>query len=273
MLLWVALGIWYTTALFAQSTPTFDVASIKPSSPEARGTSLMFQSANSMRITNAPLRMLITFAYDIRDFQLSGGPGWIGSDRFDILAKAERTPGTENVPDDFRKMTDQQRTAAAEQMRLRMRGMLAERFQLTIHRETKDGAVYALIVAKGGSKLQPKEPGDGPQGLRMGRGQLTGMAASMQMLTNVLSNQVGRPVVNKTGLDAKYDFKLEWTPDVGSGEGPGGPPPGIETQPPPKADGPTLFTALQEQLGLRLESQKGPVEMIVIDRVEKPTEN
>jgi uncharacterized protein (TIGR03435 family) len=275
----VSLGILAAFGLFAQSGAvplTFEVASIKPSSPDARGTSLTFQPPNGLQVTNAPLRMVITFAYDIRDFQLSGGPAWIGTERYDILAKADRLPGSENVPADPRKMTDQQRTAMQQQMRERVRALLAERFQLVIHRETKDAPVYALVVAKGGSKLQAvQEAADGPVGLRMGRGQLTGMAAPMPMLANVLSSQLGRPVVDKTGLREKYNFKMEWTPDSSQGgEKPGLLPPGVE--PPPVSsdpDGPSIFTAIQEQLGLRLESQKGPVATIVIDRVEKPSAN
>jgi len=265
-------------SLGAQSpaaSPVFDVASIKPSAPDARGTSLMLQPPNGLRITNAPLRMLITFAYDIRDFQLSGGPGWIGADRYDILAKAERTASNDNVPDDPRKMTDAQRMNKQQEMRERMRALLADRFQLTIHRETKEAPVYALVVAKGGSKIQPaKEVEEGPQGMRMNRGELTGMKAPISMLATTLSSQLGRPVIDKTDLKGKYDFKLQWTPDAGPGVDPLKQlPPGVEAPPPPSADGPTIFTALQEQLGLRLESQKGPVETIVIDRVEKPSEN
>lgn len=274
-----SLGILTAGGLFAQSAAvplTFEVASIKPSAPDARGTSLQLQPPDGLRVTNAPLRMLIIFAYNIRDFQLSGGPAWIGTERYDILAKAERAPGFENIPDDPRKMTDEQRTAKQEQMRERVRALLAERFQLVIHRETKEAPVYALVVAKGGSKLQAvQESADGPVGLRMGRGQLTGMAAPMPQLANLLSTQLGRPVVDKTELKGKYDFKIEWTPDPSQGgEKPGQLPPGVEAPPPPTdPDGPSIFTAIQEQLGLRLESQKGPVETIVIDRVEKPSGN
>jgi len=266
-------------ALFAQSAAiplTFEVASIKPSPADARGTSLQLLPPNGMQVSNAPLRMLITFAYNIRDFQLSGGPAWIGTDRFDILAKSERSTGSENAPGDPRKMTDAQRAITQEQMRERVRALLAERFQLTVHSESKDAPVYALVVAKGGSKLQAvEESADGPVGLQGGRGQLNGMAAPMPMLANFLSGQLGRPVLDKTELKGKYDFKLEWAPDPSQGgEKPGQLPPGVEAPPTSSdPDGPSIFTALQEQLGLRLESQKGPVATIVIDRVEKPSAN
>jgi len=275
----VSIGILAAGGLFAQSGAvplTFEVASIKPSSPDARGTSLQLEPPNGLRTTNAPLRMLIAFAYNIRDFQLSGGPGWIGTDRYDIQAKGERSPGTEKVPDDPRRMTDAQRAAMQEKMRERVRALLAERFHLVIHRETREGPVYALVVAKGGPKLKAvEESPDAQVGLRGGRGQLTGFAAPTPMLASFLSNQLGRPVLDKTELKGKYDFKLEWAPDPSQGgDKPGQLPPGVDA-PPPYTDpeGPSIFTALQEQLGLRLESQKGPVETIVIDRVEKPSEN
>jgi uncharacterized protein (TIGR03435 family) len=261
-----------TAALFAQSASaplTFEVASIKPSDPDARGTQFMFQPPNGVRIVNAPVTMLITFAYNIRDFQLVGAPGWTGSARYDILGKGESAPGSENTPIDPRKMTDEQLKTRSEEMRERMRSLLADRFQLAIHKETKEGSVYALVVAKGGSKLQPaQENAQGSRGMRMSRGELTGMSAPLQLLVDTLSGQLGHPVIDKTGLTGKYDFKLTWAPDV-----PRGPSPNPDAPPPSAPEGPSIFTAVQEQLGLRLESQKGPVEMIVIDRIEHPSEN
>ena len=110
--------------------------------------------------------------------------------------------------------------------------------------------------------------------MRMGRGELSGQGVELEMLTRTLSSQLGRTVIDRTGLTGNFDFKLTWTPDPGQSVGPpGGLPPGADAPPPPDPNGPSVFTALQEQLGLRLESQKGPVEMLVIDRVEKPSEN
>jgi uncharacterized protein (TIGR03435 family) len=279
-IVWASLGILAACGLFAQTLPTplsFDVASIKPSAPDARGSKLMLEPPSGLQTENGTVRMLITFAYNIRDFQLSGGPGWIGTERYDILAKAERSPGSENTPSDPRKMTEAQRTRWQEEMRERVRALLAERFQLTVHQETREAPVYALVVAKGGPKVEETEaPADGPQGIQGGgRGVLRGLAAPMSMLAMVLSNQLGRPVIDKTGLTGKYNYKLQWTPDSGpTGGGPGDqPPPGVEAPPPADPDGPSIFSALQEQLGLRLESQKGPVPSFVIDRVEKPTQN
>jgi bla regulator protein blaR1 len=268
--------------LFGQSsTPplTFEVASVKPSATDDRRTMIQIQPGGGLRTGGTSLKMLLTFAYDVREFQITGGPGWINTDRFDIVAKAERSAGAENPPDDPRKMTEQQRKTVGDQMRERLRALLAERFQLTLHRETKEQSVYALVVAKGGPKLQQAQAmeGTGPRGpmMRMGRGELSGQGVELEMLTRTLSSQLGRTVIDRTGLKGNFDFKLTWTPDPGQSATPlgGGPPPGADAPPPPDPNGPSVFTALQEQLGLRLESQKGPVEMLVIDRVEKPSEN
>jgi uncharacterized protein (TIGR03435 family) len=256
---------------------TFEVASIKPSTGDDHRISIQIQPGGGLRTTGASLKMLLTIAYDVRDFQISGGPGWINSDRYDIIAKSSRSDGLESAPSDPRQMTDGQLKTMQEQMREKLRALLADRFQLKFHRETKEEPVYALVVGKNGAKLQQSESkeGNSPRGLRMGRGQLTGMAAPLEMLTNALSNQLGRPVLDRTGLKGNFDFKLEWTPEPGQSGGPFGgvPPPGVDVPPPPDPNGPSVFTAVQEQLGLRLESQKGPVEILVIDRVEKPSEN
>jgi bla regulator protein blaR1 len=263
---------------FAQPAPaplTFDVASIKPSSGDDRRVGIQFMPGGGLRTTGTTLKFLITFAYDVRDFQVSGGPGWINSDRFDILAKSDRD-AAEGGQDDLRKMSDAQMKTATEQMRAKLQALLADRFQLTIHHETKDAPVYALVIGKNGPKLKESEvkQGERRRMMRMGRSELSGEGAPIDLLTNTLSNVLGRPVIDRTGLKGNYDFKLTWTPDPGQAGGPGGPPPpGVEAPPPPDPNGPSIFTAVQEQLGLRLESQKGPVDLIVIDRVEKLSEN
>jgi uncharacterized protein (TIGR03435 family) len=256
----VALMVNLVSGLWSQAAspaPAFEVATIKPAAPDARGSFIRIMPGGALQVTNMPLRMLLTFAYDVRDFQVSGGPGWVGSERYDINAKSEPSAGAQTVSDDPRKMTDDQRKTAG---------------QLAIHHETKEAPIYALVVAKNGPKLQESQEGAGPSLMGRARGQFEGKGALMEMLANVLSMQVGRPVVDKTGLTGKYDFKLEWTPDPGQGPGPLGIP-GPDAPPPTDPNGPSLFAAVQEQLGLRLESTKGPVETIVIDRVEKPSEN
>jgi bla regulator protein BlaR1 len=246
---------------------TFEVASVKPSSPDARGTFIRYLPGGGLTVAGITLKTLIGFAYDVRDFQISGGPGWLGSDRFDINARPETSNAPENAPTDFANQTDEQRKTFTEQNRERLKALLADRFQLGLHRETKEQQVYALLAAKNGPKLQPTKEGKGM--MRMGRGLLTGQGVEVAFLATSLSGQLGRPVIDKTGLAGKYDFELKWTPDPGqSADGPFGPLP-----PPPDPNGPSIFTAVQEQLGLRLESQKGPVEILVIDRAEKPSEN
>ncbi|MBV9443848.1 MAG: TIGR03435 family protein, partial [Acidobacteriaceae bacterium] len=212
--------------------------------------------------------------------QISGAPSWISSDRFDIQA----TPG-ETVAAEWQKLEPDQRS---EMQRELLQSLLAERFKLKLGHETRDVPVYLLTVGKNGPKFhesatsnQGRDSGsDQPRrGIMMnGRGQLTVNDAGIDILTNVLSHQLGRIVLDKTGLRGRYDFTLNWTPEPGEGRmNPGGPGPSREgpsgAAPPPEQSGPSLFTALQEQLGLKLESQKAPVGILVVEHVEKPSEN
>jgi bla regulator protein blaR1 len=252
--------------------PSFEVASIKPNN--SGDNRVMFRNnGGRFTIVGATARMLIQQAYRIRDFQLSGGPGWIGSDRFDIEAKPE------NVAD----MTP-------ERMPLMLQGLLEERFQLRTHKETKEVPIYELVVAKEGSKLksvpEPPRPTPGaapgpapspngpmpPGAFRIGRGEMMGSGIPIENFVQSLSSMLGRVVVNRTGLTGFFDFQLHWTPDAGE-TGPFGPVPSVQPPAPADPSGPTIFTALQEELGLRLESSKGPVDVLVIDSIEKPSEN
>jgi bla regulator protein BlaR1 len=232
----------------------FEVASIKPSAPTGPMNRVRVQIAPGGRLdaSNITVKFLIQQAYNVKDFQISGGPGWINSERYDLVAKADGDVGR------------------MDQIRPLIQKLLADRFQLTIHRDTKELPIYALVVGKSGSKLKESAAnGPGPQ-IRMGRGLIDGQGMGMEMLANQLSNAIGRTVLDKTGLTGQYDIKLEFTPEDGPGHGPGD---GPEAAPPPDAAAPSVFTAVQEQLGLKLESSKGPVQIIIIDRVEKPTEN
>ena len=268
MLRYASLILLLTCPGFGQLT--FEVASIKPANPDQKGFSIQFMPGGGLKMTGVPLRAMSTFAYDVRDFQVSGGPGWVGTERFDVIARTERAAS--DGPDDFAQMSDDQRKTAREQISERLRALLADRFQLTVHKETKEQPIYALVLTKSGSKLQETKETGPRQGMSMNRGRLQGMAAPIEMLATTLANTLGRPVTNKTGLAGKYDFILEWTPEPGPDARAQGFGDGV-TSPAPAPGGPTIFTALQEQLGLRLESQKGPVPNIVIDRVEKPSEN
>ena len=257
------------------SQPQFEVASVKPAAPDQRGTFIRNMPGGRFSVTNMTLKELIQFAWRIQGFQISGGPSWIESARWDITAKPETTPKQGEMP-------------------LMVQALLADRFQLTVHRETKELPVYALVVRKDG-KLgpglteakeggctvpdmtkppPPPEPGKMPSlscgGMMMGTRQLRASAAQISSLVPALSRILGRTVIDKTGLTAKFDIVLQWTPDESQAVRP--PPDGTAAAPPADA-GPSFFTALQEQLGLKLDSQKGPVEIFIIDRVEKPTEN
>lgn len=259
-----------------QSTtaPAFEVASIKVNHSGDRRSMFRMPPGGRVDVSNITLKQLILMAYQIKDNQLSGGPGWIDSEHYDISAKAEGP-------------------ATPDQLQLMMQTLLADRFKLSLRRETKEMPVYALVVAKDGPKLheakdveinQQDAPPDAPKTaapvgdkaprgtMRMGRGQLSAQAVRLSMLANLLSSEVGRSVIDKTGLTGVYDIELKWTPDQSQGQMFKGADTG-DSAPPPDTSGPTIFTALQEQLGLKLESQKGPVEMFVIERVEKPTEN
>jgi bla regulator protein BlaR1 len=281
----IGFGLMNASQSLAQSPaatstppPSFDVASIKPNHG---GTGLFMIRVEPGRFVanSVTVRFLLQYAYRVKDSQISGAPSWIDSEHYDIEAKSD-----DSSADAQRKATSDEEGA---QLRLMLQSLLADRFKLTLHHDTKELPIYALVVAKNGSKLHesaatpddaappgPPTPG-GPQprhSIRMmGRGDLSINAESLDMFTDLLSHQLGLLIVNKTGLKGNYDFKLKWTPDEGQGQMPGGPP--GDAAPPPDASGPTIFTALQEQLGLKLESQKGPMDTIVIDHVERPSEN
>ena len=233
---------------------TFEAASIKPSSLVSGDHQITgFQAPGGGRLNTfrTSLRMLILYAYDLKDFQLSGGPGWANSETYDIVAKGDGN-------------------ATRPQLRLMVQALLKDRFKLALRHETKDAPIYELVVAKGGSKIQEDTTSDRQRIALTGAGKVRAQKNSLAMFAVFLGTIAGRPVVDKTGLPSTYTFGLEWTPDVGEAGPPG---PARPDAAPPDSTGPSLFTALQEQLGLRLQSAKGPVESLVIEAAEKPTEN
>lgn len=256
---------------------SFEVASVKPSDAGSRNTMVNITPNGGFRATNVNMRFLIGVAYHIQNFQISGGPAWMSSQMYDIEAKS--TAGGPGA--DIRRMSDAQRNEFEKHWRSKLQGLLADRFRLAIHRETKEMPVYELVVAKGGPKLtaappdydQPRQPkGEGRgEGMRMRPGQFEGFGATLPMLAQSLSDATSHKVVDKTGITGTYNFKLDWTPEPGQMVPPPGPE--NETLPPPDPTGPSIFTAVEEQLGLKLEPTKGPVEILVIDRVEKPSAN
>jgi uncharacterized protein (TIGR03435 family) len=290
------------------SLKTFEVASVKPNRSGDRRMQIG-DTPGGFRAVNVTPKMLIEFAYNVKDPQLSGGPSWIETERYDIDAKADDPPDdsvssvTASVGSNVKSVANKRgepMDLMNERRRQMVQSLLADRFKLTLTRETKDLPIYALVVTKGGPKfhetaLPPIDPNnppapDGPprpgqpfrgRGIMMGigRGQLTMNGVPMSALADALSNQLGRNVVDKTELKGDYDLSLKWTPEEGQGRFFGGAPgapdgrPAGDAPPPPDPSGPSIFTALQEQLGLKLESTKGPVETLVISSIERPSEN
>ena len=242
-------------AMFAQSG--FEVVSIKPSDPLSSNMRMGVGPGGGFEARGVTLRLLMQQAYNIRDFQISGGPGWIGTDKYDIVTKDEAKGASEA---DLDNMTEAQRDEFQDRLLGKLQALLADRFQLKAHRETKELPVYELTVAKGGSRLQAAADDGGGSNLSSrrtddGKSQISGKHFPIANMARFLSGQVGRTVIDKTGLSGKYDFQLTYAPDMGD------------------ITGPSLFTALQEQLGLKLDAQKGPVEVVVVDSVEKASAN
>jgi uncharacterized protein (TIGR03435 family) len=251
---------WTVLALLAfgqstPSTPTFEVASIKPNNSGDRG-SRTNGTRGELTITNGTLKSIIQGAYNVREYSFSG-PDWLATVRFDITAKFP--------PEGSAQITPEQRQT---NRRFMMQNLLADRFKLVAHRETKMLPGYALLVAKKGAKLKPSESKDGTS-ISTNNGVMDGTGMSMASLANMLGNSLQGPVADMTGIEGKYDIKLEWSSDEGGGGGVGGG--DVKAAPDTR---PSIFTALQETLGLRLETRKVPVEVLVVDRIERtPTEN
>jgi uncharacterized protein (TIGR03435 family) len=216
----------------------------------------------ALNMNNVSLNQMVTFAYDIQNFQLSGGPSWAATARFDVVAKPERPDASHT---DDAKVTAEEHRAAFKRLTARLRTLLADRFQLEVSKETREAAGFGLVIGKSGHKLKPAD--EASDGVTRNRGQMTGTAVAMPIFANVLSMVMRKTVVDQTELKGKYSFKLEWSEEA-SGVG-------KEGDAPVAAEGlgPTIFTALQEQLGLKLEPRKVPIDYITIVRAEKPTEN
>lgn len=289
-------SLFVATTLAAQttqspdtSTPAFEVATVKPNRTDRAGGSLVLPPGR-FTATNVSLKILITNAYQLSFFQVVGGPDWTSTERFDIAAKA---------PDG----------APPEQTRAMVRALLKDRFKLVVHMETRDTPIFALVKARDGDQLGPslkrsttecgplraqraaalaevararggRVPVPPPPsanelvvcGMRVGgRGgpTLTYRAGNITMaaLANALRPYVGRGVVDRTGLNGEFDFDLQFSaPPTTAQTGTGVPVASLD-------DAASIFTALQEQLGLKLEPTRGPVELMVIDSAERPVEN
>jgi uncharacterized protein (TIGR03435 family) len=266
----------------------YEVVSIKPN----KSGSLIPGGAPSddgINVSNFPLQFLILGAFGVSNDRIVGLPSWVSSDRFDINAKMDAS-----VADALKKLSPDDRKLAQQHM---LQTIFIERCKLAFHRETKEMQTYTLVVGKNGPKFQESKPEDAPAGglkipdgrggtgnMQVGeKGLLTFRGLPLTFLVQLLSAQLGRTVVDKTGLTGKYDFTWQFTPDpsrlralqgaqepASSGGGSGGASASIV---PADPEGTSLFTAIQEQLGLKLETGKGAVEIIVIDHIEKPSDN
>jgi uncharacterized protein (TIGR03435 family) len=252
------MAVALPAVIWAQSPAArseFEVASIRRNTSGDLGRYIK-PAAGRLTVSNMTVKDLMTIAYQVRDFQISGGPGWVNSDRYDIEAKTDGNTAPKQM---------------AEPM---LQALLQDRFKLKVHRETKELPVYELTVAKNGLKIQPAKEGscsdlDPSKQVATGRrgsdfcgyvgmrgGSLEATKQSIPDLAKTLSFIFGRTVVDMTGLKEAFDIHLEFAPENA-----------------PDSTSPSIFTAIQEQLGLKLDSGKGPVEVLVIDQVERPSEN
>jgi len=248
--------------------PAFDVISVKTNNTAAHRSMVDF-TPDGIRVSNIPVEFILRDALGVNGDQLINMPGWSRSVAYDMEAKV--------APDDVAALKNLNR----EQRSAMMLNILTDRFKLAYHRETRTLPEYVLVVVKSGSKLEEFKPTTGEDGkprgnwLRMSDTSLTADDIDMVSFTRMLSQRIGRPIVDKTDLTGKYSFKLNWANEPHEGEGPDGP--GHDAGPGGTSaagdTGPSIYTALQEQLGLKLESEKGPVDVIVIDHLEQPADN
>ncbi len=219
--------------------PSFEVVSVKPTQGQQMNSGFRRASPGNLNATNVSVRFLIEYAYGVRDDQVAGGPSWLDSDRYEIVAKPPEGSDTSEAV-----------------KRLRTQSLLADRFHVAFHRQTKELPVFVLITAKNGPKGLHEASAGRTDFVNNGH-HLSATRLSMQgFARDFLAPQIGRSVFDKTGIAGEFDFALDWAPDDAASE-----------------TAPTLFIALQEQLGLKLEQQKGPVEVLVIDHAGRPTEN
>jgi bla regulator protein blaR1 len=277
--LWMILAVGAGRAVIvgAQSSaadvaklPSFEVASVKPNVSGDGRVMLMQQPGGRLNLVNVPLRLLIRNAYRVQDSQIAGGPDWLGAARFDIVAKAENP------------------NASVEELQLMTRSLLADRFKLVMRSEKREMPIYAMVPVRSDGKLGPQlhksdtdcggpsappagppAPGQIPRcAFTVGFGNVKARGTTLPALATTLSTFAGRIVVDRTALTGGYDVELAWTPDQ-TPRAQGDQPPQVNGAP-IDPNGPSLFTALQEQLGLKLESTRDRVDVLVVERAEKP---
>ncbi len=254
----ISLAVLAAVGLFGQSAnpSAFEVASVRPHGPTVFRALRDETGPGRFVRGNVKVKDLVGWAYDFQFYQVAGGPDWFNSqelrsNRYDVEAKIDQTATGGKVD--------------LQQIKLMVQSLLADRFQLRVHREMRELPVYALVVALNGPKLRTAKdaelgPGRGPVALY---GAVSARSAGTAELAKVLTVMLDRPVLDKTGLDGKFDFELQFD-ESSSGNG---------NQGPVDVGKPAIFTAVQEQLGLKLVPQGAPMEILVIDQVEKPSEN
>jgi uncharacterized protein (TIGR03435 family) len=277
----IVLGIFGASALRAQTPAidskgmSFEVASVKPNNSGDGRMRMQIQPGGRINLDNVTLRLMIRNAYRIQEFQVVGGPDWLASDRFDVAARAEGNP-------------------SSDQIGMMLQKLLEDRFRLKAHHETRDLPVYSLVPVRSDGTKGPQlrssdldcsafrrgnEPPPGPGlappqcGFKMGFGSIHAQGVTMEALASSLSMRLNSVVLDRTGLSGNLDIDLTWTPEQLPSRAPGTPADQPVTVNGAAIDpnGPSLFTAVQEQLGLKLESTKGPVDVLVIDHAEQPT--
>jgi uncharacterized protein (TIGR03435 family) len=253
-----AAALWLLNPSAAFGVPTsparttFDVAAIKPGQPGGIYTIKPLPGGNGYTAQNAPVKLMISLMYKVPMRQIVGGPDWIDTDAFDVEARAD---GSYSIDD----------------LHIMFQNLLADRFHLKFHKETREGPVYALRVDKSGLKMKADGTGQAMSipVVPVGGGGFKGTQVPMKYLSWWLGQQLqsdGRPVVDETGLSESYDFTLTFAPQL---------PPNVSRDRLPQElqELPSIFDAVKQQLGLRLEATKGPVDTLVIDHIEKPSEN
>jgi uncharacterized protein (TIGR03435 family) len=242
----------------AAAAPAFDVTAIHLHEPQPHEHNSIWSSASDghFKAENISVMTLIHWAYEMPETRILGAPAWTSTTHFNIDATADPS-----VDQQLKGLTSD---ASRKQKERMVQALLADRFKLATHMETRELPIYALVVAKGGAKLGPTQESGSSVNTSNGRMEIQG-SNSVAILAEQLSKVVGREVVDRTGIAGRYDLKLKWTPDDA-------------TEPQllngaPADTGPSLFTALEEQLGLKLEPQKGPVQVLVIDHIEMPSAN
>jgi uncharacterized protein (TIGR03435 family) len=237
-------------------TPKYEIASIKPNTGDDFRFAFQIEPDGRLVATGITLKRLMMTAYNVQGFRIVGGPDWVVSRQWDVQAKPDRV-------------------ASRNQIKPMLRALLEDRFRLRWHSEERQLPVYELSVDLNGSKVQRATDSETKADVRVGTGLIQLTKATAATFASQLSYALGRPVIDKTRLSGEFTFALRWIPEPGEDSGPttAGLPPGASDQAASDSDGPSIFTAIRVQLGLRLKSARGPVEVTVIDAVQMPPAN